>query len=113
MYKLVDWSLFNDMFPTYLDYKIPMWSDFKETGSELQVRIVIPGYKKDDFNLYAYGETLFLRIGSESDEVIYSILRRFSDESYQIEKAKAEYRNGILKIIIPKISVEMFGYLKN
>ena len=111
--KLVDWSLFHDMFPTYLDYKIPMWSDFKETGSELQVRIVVPGYKKEDFNLYAYGETLFLRIGSESDEVIYSILRRFSDESYQIEKAKAEYRNGILKITIPKISVEMFGYLKN
>lgn len=104
MYKLVDWPLFHDMFPTYLDHKTPMWSNFKETKSELQIRIVVPGYIKDDFCLSVEGEALFLGINFESGEGKYSILRKFIDESYQIEEAKAGYRNGILKITIPKIS---------
>jgi HSP20 family protein len=95
---LVNWNLFNSMFPDYYKYRIPMWNETKETEEEITIDVVIPGYEKEDFNIVAQDDMLLLKINKDGEFMSYCI----SGYPYPLEKATAKYRNGILKITIPK-----------
>jgi HSP20 family protein len=95
---LVNWNLFDLMFPDYYKYRTPMWSETGETDEELTINIVVPGYEKEDFSLFAQDDRLLLKINKDGKSISYSVC----GYPYPLEKATAKYRNGILKITIPK-----------
>ena len=97
---------FNFMFPNYEDYKIPMWSDWKETKSEAILSIAVPGYEKEDFDLYVEDKKLYLKINAEKLQSLYSIIGISENFKYALELAEAEYKSGVLKITIPKVVKE-------
>lgn len=101
MFRL-DLLRFYEMFPNYVDYRIPMWSEYKETDDKLTVKVVVPGFEKEDFVLYVEGNRLFLDIKNKKDKTTYSVLQKLLNETYLLDKANAEYTAGILKITIPK-----------
>jgi len=101
---LLDLLKFYRMFPNYDDFKIPMWSDWEEKNDELILSVAVPGYEKEDFELFSEDGGLYLRINNEKKQTLYSIVSRFYASAYDFSKADAGYRNGILKITIPKVS---------
>lgn len=92
---------FDRMFPCYTG--IPMWSSWKTEGKETVLKVAIPGYDKEDFQLYVEGDSLHLKI---KEGTHYSIVERHYYSDYNLEKAKAEYKNGVLIIRIPKTTSE-------
>jgi HSP20 family molecular chaperone IbpA len=99
----LDLIKFYETFPNYRDFQVPMWSDYKETDDKLTVKVVVPGHNKKDFDLFVKDNTLFLDIVQENKKTItYSVIRKFIDETYLLDKATAEYVSGILKITIPR-----------
>jgi len=102
----LDLALFNSMFPSYNDYRIPMWSSYKEDNKQDVLEIAIPGFDKEDFILSVEGKELSLSIKTEERELHYSIMNNYFDYDHNLEAAKAEYKRGILKITIPKITKE-------
>ena len=100
---LFDLIKFYDVFPNYNKFRIPMWEDVREDDNKLTLKIIIPGFKKEDLNLFVEDDTLYLSVDKKDIKRSYSIYTRFSGEKYLFEKAKAEYLSGILRVIIPKI----------
>jgi HSP20 family protein len=100
--KKLDMMLFEMMFPTYREFKVPMWSDWTETEEKGIMEIAIPGYDKKDFELYVENGILRLKINDNKKSLSYSIVDSLWSSKYLFEKSKAEYVNGILKITIPK-----------
>jgi len=99
---LFDLIKFYERFPNYNECRIPMWEDVKESDDKLILKIAIPGFNREDLNLYVEDGTLFLTVDKKDVKRSYSIYTRFSGERYLFEKAKAEYLSGILKVIVPK-----------
>lgn len=96
-------SDFNFMFPNYYEFRTPMWSEWEEKGDELLLKVAVPGYEKEDFELFIEDSGLFLKINSgKKDQLLYSILGKITS-GYELEGAVSEYRNGILKVTIPRI----------
>lgn len=98
----VDWLLFNSMFPCYDSYKMSVWKEINEDDSGLTVEFVIPGYEKEDFNLYIKDGAVFLDIKQKEDKVSYQLLSKYRTEEFALEQAEARYKSGILKVTIPK-----------
>jgi len=98
-----DLESFNNLFPNYHDYKVPMFSSWKEGEDSGVLEIVVPGYKKDDFDLHVEDGGLILKVNSEKRSFTYSILGSYSSSTYDVGAAKAEYEAGILKIEIPRV----------
>jgi HSP20 family molecular chaperone IbpA len=97
----IDWDAFNAMFPNYYDHKTIMWSESKETDTGFDIKIVIPGFDKEDFNLYEENGVVQLSIKKSKDKTdVYDVL--YDSEKYDLDKMSAEYKAGILKIKIPK-----------
>jgi HSP20 family molecular chaperone IbpA len=101
---LLNTDLFDLMFPTYYKYRVPMWSESEENDDELKIKIVVPGYEKEDFALYAKDDKILLEINKGDDKKVKYSLQAYP---YPLEKATAEYRNGILIITIPKAKKAM------
>ena len=98
----VNWYLFDLMFPRYYLYKCPMWSEYEETEEGMNLEVAIPGYEKEDFKLYSEDGRLYLKILRKDRQALYSI----SGRDFDAERAKAEYKNGILSITVPKAEKE-------
>lgn len=103
---LFDLVKFYSLFPNYDMCRIPMWENVKETDDKLILKIAIPGFAKEDLDVYVEGDNLFLKVVKDDKKCSYSIFTRFSGENYLFEKAKAEYISGILKVVIPKEHLE-------
>jgi HSP20 family molecular chaperone IbpA len=93
---------FYGMFPTYNDFRVPMWSDWEYKKNEMILSVAVPGYQKEDFELFVEDKGLFLRIDSEKRKLIYSIYYESDNPKYLLKDTEAEYKNGVLKITIPK-----------
>ncbi|HAF61605.1 MAG TPA: hypothetical protein DCK95_04695 [Anaerolineaceae bacterium] len=89
--------------------------DMYQTNDEVVIEASIPGVKPDDINISVAGEVLTIKgeikQEKESENVDYHIKeRRFGSFSRSIslpvqvvaEKANAEFKNGILKLTLPK-----------
>lgn len=100
----VSWWEFHSLFPNYYDFKTPMWSSCKSTDGGFELEVVVPGYEKEDFVLTEEDGELKLSINREKDDpLIYSILGRYRSSNYDLSRAEAEYKAGILKITVPKV----------
>jgi len=81
----------------------PMCKDFQENDSELSIEIVMPGYDKEDFNLSIEENRLLLTINrKEKESIKYVIANYYIDRTYDLENTTAKYKNGILKVVVPK-----------
>jgi HSP20 family protein len=89
--------------------------DLKETDDEIEVLAELPGLEAKDFAIETDGRRLMLR-GQKKEETeergrrYYYVERRFGaftrviDLPCQVDasKASATYRNGVLRIVLPK-----------
>ncbi|KAI8545199.1 hypothetical protein RHMOL_Rhmol07G0023300 [Rhododendron molle] len=84
----------------------------KEDDNALYMRIEMPGLDKEDVKVVVEGTTLVI-IGegkkeSEDDEVAprYSSRIDLPPNLYKKDHIKAEMRNGVLKVVVPKVKEE-------
>jgi HSP20 family protein len=97
----------------------PGWAllagDVFEDGRNVVVRLEVPGMEKDDFEIEVRGDSLIVRgekrFEREASEGQYRVMQCAYGRFYRAiplpsyvnaDKAKATYRNGVLKIALPK-----------
>ncbi|KFK29046.1 hypothetical protein AALP_AA7G081600 [Arabis alpina] len=87
--------------------------DIKEKEDALYLRMDMPGLSREDVKLALEQDTLVIRgegkdVGEEGD----SGNRRFTsriglpEKVYKIDEIKAEMKNGVLKVVVPKMKEE-------
>src|SRR3989338_7564454 len=94
------------------------WADFLETENEFIIAVELPGVEKDDIELNIDEKLLTIKASKkqekeEKDEEKYSYSRSYAGfarsitlpEAADVENINAEFRNGVLKIKIPKRKV--------
>lgn len=81
--------------------------DVKEKENALHVRIDMPGLSREDVKLSLEEDTLVIK-GEEDDEGGRKFSSRIElpEEEYKADEIKAEMKNGVLKVVVPKISRE-------
>jgi len=127
---LVPWNPFRDMdsigreMSTFFDFPSNMFASFSssprvdvyQTKENVIMKAEIPGVSKDDLNLFIDESTIrldgqFKRENELKDENVYRTERYYGSFSRTIplpaevkpEQAKAEYKDGILSITVPKL----------
>ncbi len=101
------------------NYRKPL-SDMRETDKEIIALIEMPGMNKEDIYVEVKDNALEIKaerkqeIEETDEEERYSYKKDFSGfykklllpENVDAQKAEAEYKNGILEIIVPKLEIE-------
>ena len=112
-------SIFDDVFGDVFDKKevAVMKTDVKVVGDNYELDIDVPGYNKEDIKLEL--ERGYLTVTAEqtkdSDESDKKYIRReryygkssrtfYVGDNVTEEDIKANYKNGILSITVPKVS---------
>lgn len=112
-------SIFDDVFGDVFDRKevSVMKTDVKEVGDNYELDIDVPGYNKEDIKLEL--ERGYLTVTAEQskdiDETDKKYIRRercygkssrtfYVGDNVTEEDIKANYKNGILSITVPKVS---------
>ena len=112
-------SIFDDVFGDVFDRKevSVMKTDVKEVGDNYELDIDVPGYNKEDIKLEL--ERGYLTVTAEqtkdSDEENKKYIRReryygktsrtfYVGDDVTENDIKANYKNGILSITVPKVS---------
>lgn len=86
--------------------------DVKETNDGVHIRADMPGIGKEDVKVYVENNTLVIKGESkqsseeEDDGRRYSSRIEFPDRLYKTDAIKAEMKNGVLKVFVPKIKEE-------
>lgn len=86
--------------------------DAREDENGLHVRIDMPGLGKEDVNVSVEQNTLIIKGegGKESDDAEsgrrYSSRIDLPDKLYKIDQIKAEMKNGVLRVTVPKVKEE-------
>lgn len=89
--------------------------DMEEDDSEIRVTAEMPGLEKEDFKVEVLGDRLVIRGEKKAEREKREAGYFYSERSYgsfsrslqlpaevEVEKAKAEYKNGVLKLRLPK-----------
>tara|TARA_B100000886_G_scaffold266232_1_gene190551 strand:+ start:645 stop:1067 length:423 start_codon:yes stop_codon:yes gene_type:complete len=108
-------EFFNDDFGLNFfnrNYSVPSVNSI-ENNDSFEIDLAVPGMKKDDFTIELNDKTLV--ISSENSNSIENANIRLNEfnyssfqrsfrvpESVEIDKIKANYKNGILKVKLPK-----------
>ncbi|KAL5810905.1 hypothetical protein ACOSQ4_027473 [Xanthoceras sorbifolium] len=84
--------------------------DVKETDDALNLRVDMPGLGKEDVKVSVEQNTLVIN-GEGQKEEEESVGRYTSridlpDKMYKTDQIKAEMKNGVLKVVVPKVKVE-------
>lgn len=110
------WSPFLNLVNPFVD--IPVASgirracDAKETGEGLQLRWDMPGLGKEDVKVYVEENTLVIKGEVQKEAEGEECERRLStridlpEKLYKTGEIKAEMKNGVLKVLIPKVKEE-------
>lgn len=102
----------------------PSWSllagELEETSKDIVVRIELPGMDKDDCQIRIEGNVLYLsgekRFERETNDSTYHLMERAYGafqrtiplpRNVNIDKAEASFKNGVLKVRLPKAGGEM------
>lgn len=97
----------------------PRWSllasEVEETGSEVVVRLEVPGMEKADCHISIEGNVLYLsgekRLERETHDSTYHVMERaygafrraiVLPRNVDVERAAASYKNGVLTVRLPK-----------
>ncbi|CAI9092042.1 OLC1v1027185C1 [Oldenlandia corymbosa var. corymbosa] len=105
------WRPFLNMdFPMGTGHRRPYAA--KETPDGLQLRWDMPGMGKEDVKVHVEENTLVIkgeaRKDSEDDEIERSFSTRIDlpDKLFKTNAIKAEMKNGVLKVLLPKVKEE-------
>lgn len=86
--------------------------DVKETEDALNLRIDMPGLDKEDVKVSVEQNTLVIRGEGEKESESEESGRKYTsrldlpDKAYKLDEIKAEMKNGVLKVVVPKIKEE-------
>lgn len=86
--------------------------DVREDNEGLYIRVDMPGLGKEDVKVTVEQGTLVIRgeggVESEGEEGgrRYSSRIELPSKVYRSEEIKAEMKNGVLKVLVPKVSAE-------
>ncbi|XP_008777641.2 small heat shock protein, chloroplastic-like isoform X1 [Phoenix dactylifera] len=84
----------------------------REDGDALHLRIDMPGLGKEHVKVWAEQNTLIIKGEGEKETEEEESGRRYSSridlppEAYQIDQIRAEMKNGVLKVVVPKVKAE-------
>lgn len=112
-------NIFNDMNGDFFGSKMPVSScrtDIRDEGDKYVMESELPGFEKEDINIDINGNSLVISAqhsttNDEKDDKGNYIRRERSFGSYKrsfdisdinTEEINAEYKNGILKLDLPK-----------
>ncbi len=109
-YDLFD--VFDDFFkPMFFEESKELRTDIKETETDYELDLELPGYGKDEIKIVLENGYLTVRAEKQRKEENKKYLRREIHEStsrsYYVgdvarEQIKAKYNNGILSLTVPK-----------
>lgn len=77
--------------------------DVKEKENALHVRIDMPGLSREDVKLSLEQDTLVIKGEEEDEGRKFSSRIELPEEKYKADEIKAEMKNGVLKVVVPKI----------
>ncbi|XP_077223928.1 small heat shock protein, chloroplastic-like [Tasmannia lanceolata] len=86
--------------------------DVREDDNALYLRIDMPGLDKENVMVSAEQDTLIIKGQGEKDSEEDDTLLRYSSridlppKLYKIDAIKAEMKNGVLKVVVPKVKEE-------
>ena len=86
--------------------------DVKEDDNCLYLRMDMPGLSKDDVKVSVEQNTLIIKGEAEKESEDEEDRRRFSSRLdlpanlYELNSIKAEMKNGVLKVAVPKVKEE-------
>ncbi|XVF11195.1 hypothetical protein REPUB_Repub08aG0005000 [Reevesia pubescens] len=86
--------------------------DAKETEDALNLRIDMPGLGKEDVKVSVEQNTLIIKgesaKESEDEDTAgkYTSRIHLPEKIYKVDQIKAEMKNGVLKVVVPKIKEE-------
>lgn len=104
----------NEIMPAFFAQGNSLRADIRETDSEFIVEAEMPGVKREDIKLDLDDDVLTLSMErklenkEEKDNYLRmerrygSFSRSFRVENIKHEDVKAEYKDGILKVVLPK-----------
>lgn len=92
--------------------------NIKDKTEQYEIEVAAPGLEKEDFNIHVQNDILTLKVNKSSEKTeenenftrkefnYLNFQRSFNLPKNQIdsEKVQANYKNGILNIIIPKLT---------
>lgn len=86
--------------------------DAKEDNEALNLRFDMPGMDKDNVKISVEQNTLIIKAEAEKETEEEESRRRYStrlglpNDVYKVDEIKAEMKNGVLKIVVPKVKAE-------
>ncbi|KAI4332747.1 hypothetical protein L6164_017630 [Bauhinia variegata] len=86
--------------------------DAKETEDALHLRVDMPGLGKEDVKVSVEQNTLTIKGEGAKEGDDEESVRRYSsridlpEKLYKIDQIKAEMKNGVLKVVVPKMKEE-------
>ncbi|KAK9059206.1 hypothetical protein SSX86_021825 [Deinandra increscens subsp. villosa] len=87
--------------------------DAKENDEALSLRFDMPGLDKENVKISVEQNTLSIKAEAEKEsEEAEEMARRYSSrielpiDTYKLDEIKAEMKNGVLKIMVPKVKTE-------
>lgn len=106
-----DWSFFDDTVPTKgLSHYSPL-GDVIETDDAFNVELMMPGFDKKEIKMEVEEKSLVIEAERKKSESKYNTVeshfgkfrKSYTLPDYiDVEKIDAKYKNGVLKITIPK-----------
>lgn len=84
----------------------------REDGDALHLRIDMPGLGKEHVKVWAEQNTLIIKGEGEKESDEEESGRKFSSridlppEAYKIDQIRAEMKNGVLRVVVPKVKEE-------
>ncbi|KAJ3700463.1 hypothetical protein LUZ61_004168 [Rhynchospora tenuis] len=86
--------------------------DAREDNDALYLRVDMPGLGKENVKVWAEQNTLVIKGEGEKESAEDETGRKYSGridlptEYYKMDQIKAEMKNGVLKVVVPKVKAE-------